>query len=73
VAPFGWSGRFADHDANMGLLCCTNRAFRRRVYSSLRAGTWHGIRPAKYAVRVDRKEIELRPLSDRARSESDEQ
>jgi len=32
-----------------------------------------GIRPAKHAVRVDRKEIELPPLTDRATSESDEQ
>src|SRR4029077_20074807 len=34
------SGRLADHHANMDLLCCANRALRRRVYSSLRAGTW---------------------------------
>jgi len=33
------SCRVADHDANMGLLCCANRALRRRVYSSLRPGT----------------------------------
>ena len=33
------SGRFADHDADMDLLCCPNRALRRGVYSSLRAGT----------------------------------
>src|SRR6202022_1084204 len=33
------SGRVADHDANMGLLCGANRALRRRVHSSLRAGT----------------------------------
>jgi nucleotide-binding universal stress UspA family protein len=33
------SCRVADHDANMDLLCCANRALRRRVYSSLRSGT----------------------------------
>src|SRR4029077_9309862 len=32
------SGRIPDHDANMDLLCCANRALRRRVYSSLRPG-----------------------------------
>src|SRR6202795_3982880 len=31
--------RFPDHDADMDLLCCANRALRRRVYSSLRPGT----------------------------------
>src|SRR4029077_4495789 len=33
------SGRIPDHDADMDLLCCANRALRRRVYSSLRPGT----------------------------------
>ena len=32
------SSRVADHDADMGLLCCANRALRRGVYSSLRPG-----------------------------------
>src|SRR5262249_61025654 len=41
-----------------------------RVYAQERG---RGIRPAKHAVRVNRKEIELPPLTDRARSESDEQ
>ena len=48
------SGRFADHDADMDLLCRANCPLRRGVYSSLRAGTWQGIRPARHAVRVDR-------------------
>ena len=33
------SGRVADHDADMDLLCRANRPLRRGVYSSLRAGT----------------------------------
>jgi hypothetical protein len=33
------SGRVPDHDADMDLLCCPNRALRRGVYSSLRPGT----------------------------------
>src|ERR1700746_27462 len=41
-----------------------------RVYAQERG---RGIRPARHAVRVDRKEIELPPLTDRATSESDEQ
>jgi membrane protein len=41
-----------------------------RVYAQERG---RGICPAKHAVRVNRKEIELPPLTDRARSQSDEQ
>jgi membrane protein len=41
-----------------------------RVYAQERG---RGIPPAKHAVHVDRKEIELPPLTDRATSESDEQ
>ena len=41
-----------------------------RAYAQERG---RGIPPAKHAVRVNRKEIELAPLTDRARSQSDEQ
>jgi len=41
-----------------------------RVYAQERG---RGIRPSKHAVRVDRKEIELPPLTNRAKSKSDEQ
>ena len=41
-----------------------------RVYAVERG---RGIRPAKYAVRVDRKEFELPPSTDRVRDESEEQ
>jgi hypothetical protein len=33
------SSRVADHDADVGLLCCPNRALRRGVYSSLHPRT----------------------------------